>query len=179
MGRAISFIGGETGLMLVLFCWNKKVGQRLALVISAMHAWFSVIKATVKRPRLYSEYPGRVNALALVEKDAPATDDVVQKYYTSLGLLVGAVIAIWFEWKCVNYEDTRNVFAMILRTAGVAALYFVLNTLLKKLFNAEFPASDSLASLMVRTGRYVIIMFLIIGVYPLVFPLYEKIGKKK
>ena len=38
VGAALSFIGGEIGLLLVLliilFCWKKESGKRLALIIS-------------------------------------------------------------------------------------------------------------------------------------------------
>ena len=55
LGSVFSFIGGETGLMIllviVLFCWKKEAGQRLALIIAALHAWFAMIKAVVRRPR--------------------------------------------------------------------------------------------------------------------------------
>ena len=37
----------------------------------------------------------------------------------------------------------------------------------------------SLAAFLIRTVRYAITMFLIMGVYPFVFPLYERIGKKQ
>ena len=100
-------------------------------------------------------------------------------YYTSLGLLIGVIFAIPFEHRSVKYEDTRNIPAMILRTLGGFALYFGLNTLLKMPFSSVFLASESLAAFLVRTARYAIIMFVIVGVYPKVFPLFDKIGKNK
>ena len=100
-----------------------------------------------------------------------------EDYFTSLGLLVGAVIAIPFERKYVGYQDTRNIWAMILRSVGAFAVYFGLNTLLKMPFNDGFLDSASLSALLVRTARYTINMFVIMGVYPKIFPLFEKIGK--
>lgn len=51
-GDVFSFIGGETGLMIllvaVLFCWKKEAGQKLALIIASLHAWFAMIKAAVQ-----------------------------------------------------------------------------------------------------------------------------------
>ena len=280
LGNVFSFIGGETGLMIllviVLFCWKKEVGQKLALIIASLHAWFAMIKAVVKRPRPYAAYPDRVEALALVDSEAAATDvaaqgysfpsmhsgavaasyftlareikkrwfritaialtflvglfrvvtgnhyptdvlagwalgfavtgifDLLEKhiqkervrhlillavtlpglffvrtedYFTSLGLLIGAVIAIPFERKYVDYQDTRNIWAMILRATGAFAIYFGLNTLLKMPFSDEFLDSASLSAFLVRTGRYTINMFVIMGLYPKIFPLFEKIGK--
>ena len=276
LGNVFSFIGGETGLMIllviVLFCWKKEAGQKLALVIASLHAWFAMIKAVVMRPRPYAAYPDRVEVLALVDADASATDVAAQgysfpsmhsgsvaasyftlarevkkkwfrtlaaaltflvglfrvvtgnhyptdvlagwtlgfavigvfalldryvrkewarhlillatvlpglffvrteDYFTSLGLLIGAIIAIPFERKYVNYKDTRNIWAMILRAIGAFAIYFGLNTLLKMPFRDSFPDSASLSALLVRTARYTIDMFVIMGVYPKVFPLFN------
>ena len=57
LGSVFSFVGGETGLMIllvvVLFCWKKEAGQKLALIIAALHVWFAMIKAVVVRPRPY------------------------------------------------------------------------------------------------------------------------------
>ena len=101
-----------------------------------------------------------------------------QDYYTSLGLLIGSIAAIHFEKKFVGFRDTRNIWAMILRVAGAVALYFVLNTLLKLPFSKEFLSSATMGSFLVRAARYAVIIFAVIGVYPKVFPLYEKIGRK-
>ena len=103
------------------------------------------------------------------------TDD----YFTSLGLMIGLIAAIHFEEKFVNFSDTRNVWAMILRVVGAFAIYFVLNKLLKMPFSTEFLTGGTLKAFLVRTVRYAIIVFVMIGVYPKAFPLFEKIGKKK
>ena len=100
-----------------------------------------------------------------------------EDYFTSLGLLMGAIIAIPFERKYVNYQNTRNILAMIMRAVGAFALYFGLNKLLKLPFSDEFLDSASLSALLVRTARYTINMFVIMGIYPKIFPLFEKIGK--
>ena len=63
---------------------------------------------------------------------------------------------------------------------GGATLYFGLNALFKYIceliFSEEFLASASFASFAIITVRYAIIMFLIIGVYPLAF---DRIGTPK
>ncbi len=101
-------------------------------------------------------------------------------YYTTLGTLLGIVAVIPFEKKFVNFQDTRNVAAMILRVAGAIALYLGLNWLMKKPFSAEYLNSGELGANLIRTARYAIILFVLLGVYPKVFPLFEKIriGKK-
>ena len=282
VGSALSFIAGEIGLLLMLlillFCWKKESGKRLALTVTAVNTWLPMIKAVVMRPRPYMEYPDRIRGVADIGSSAsmdsvsaqgysfpsthsasaaslfiPLANEVKKKwmwitvillnflvgvgraatgmhyptdilagcvlglagagiclllekkvknswirhlvllasvlpglffvrtedYFTCLGLLTGLIAAIHFEEKFVNYSDTRKVLAMILRVAGAFVLYFVLNTLLKLPFSKEFLAGETLAPFLVRTARYTVIIFAIIGVYPMVFPLYEKIGKKK
>ena len=278
----LSFIGGEIGLLLVLlivlFCWKKETGKRLALIITAVNTWLPMLKAAVMRPRPYMEYPDRVQGVADFGSSASLDDVAAQgysfpsthsassmalfiplayevkkkwmwitavvitflvgvsravngmhyptdilagwalglvgagiclllekkvhnawvrhlillisalpglffvrteDYFTSLGLLIGLIAAIHFEENFVNYRDTRNKLAMILRVIGAFALYYVLNTLLKLPFKKEFLAGGTLAAYLVRTARYAVIIFAIIGVYPMVFPLYEKNGTKE
>ena len=281
IGTALSFIGGEIGLMLVLliilFCWKKETGKRLALIIATVNSWLPMIKAVVLRPRPYMQYPSRVQGVADFGVSAsldnvaahgysfpsihsasttalfiPLAQEVKKKwmwivaviipllvgvsravtgmhyptdilagwalglvcagiclllekkvknewirhlillvsvlpglffvrtedYYTSLGLLIGMIAAIHFEEKFVNFKDTRNIWAMILRVVGAFALYYGLNTLLKLPFSKEFLAGGTLSSFLIRTARYAVIIFVILGIYPKVFPVFEKIGKK-
>ena len=100
-------------------------------------------------------------------------------YFTSLGLLMALTAAIPFEEKYVRYESTDSILAKILRLLGGLVVYFVLNSVLKMPFSKEFLENGTFLSLLVRTFRYAIVMFVVLGVYPMVFPLYEKIGKKK
>lgn len=282
LNKVFSFIGGEMGLLVVLlillFCWRKEAGYRLALPVAAVNAWLPMIKAAVLRPRPYMQYPDRVTAGELVDAGASAGDvaaqgysfpsthaasaavlyvplaregkkrwlwvasvivvllvgvsrvatgmhyptDVLagwglgligigiflllektvkkewvrhliilvsvlpgiffvrtQDYYTSLGMVIGVIIAIPFERKYVRFEDTRNIIAMILRPLLAFGIYFVLNTLLKLPFDKAFLESAELGAFLVRTVRYTVIIFVILGVYPKVFPLFEKIGKKR
>ena len=239
---ALGFIGGEMGLLLVvliiLFCWKKETGKRLALIIASVNSWLPMIKAVVLRPRPYMDYPDRVRGVADVGNSAPLNDvaahgysfpsmhsasitalfiplarEVKKKwmwilaviviflvglsrsvtgmhyptdvlagwalglicvgiltlleknvknewirhlillasvlpgvffvrtddYFTALGLMIGLIAAIHFEGNYVNFSDTRNVWAMILRVAGAFAIYLVMNKLLK------MPFSSSLA----------------------------------
>ena len=281
VGTVLSFFGDEMGLLLllliILFCWKKESGKRLALMIAVVNAWLPMIKAVVMRPRPYMEHPDRIQGVADVSNSAslddvaaqgysfpsthsasamalyiPLANEVKKKwmwivaviitflvgisrlitgmhyptdilagwalglagagiclllekkvknewirhlillasvlpglffvrtedYYTSLGMVIGLIAAIHFEEKFVNFRDTGNIWAMILRVVGAFALYFVLNTLLKLPFSKEFLASGALTAFLVRTARYAIIIFVIIGVYPKIFPLFERIGKK-
>ena len=44
--------------------------------------------------------------------------------------------------------------------------------------NKEWLNNGTLGANLIRTARYAIILFTIVGVYPRVFPLFERIGKK-
>lgn len=281
VGSVLSFLGGEIGLLLtlliILFCWRKESGKRLILIIAAMNTWLPMIKAVVKRPRPYMQYPDRVRGVADVGNSASLYDVAAQgysfpsthsaavtalfiplayevkkkwmwfasvaiiilvgvsraingmhyptdilagwilglacagiclllenkvknewlrhmillgfalpgllfvrteDYFTSLGLLIGLIAAIHFEEKFVNFKDTRNSCAMILRVLGAFALYYALNALLKLPFSSEFLASGTMYAYLVRSARYAVIMFAVIGVYPKAFPLFEKIEER-
>ena len=281
IGTILSFVGGEIGLLLVvlivLFCWKKECGKRLALIVTAVNTWLPMIKAVVLRPRPYMEYPDRVQGIADFG-DSASLDDIAaqgysfpsthsasaagiliplakevkkrwmwivaivmtflvgvsravngmhyptdilagwalglagagicmllekkvknewirhlillatvlpglffvrtEDYYTSLGLVIGLIAAIHFEEKFVNFSDTRNIWAMILRVVGAFAIYYVLNTLLKLPFSKEFLSGGTMGAFLVRMVRYAVIIFVVIGIYPKVFPLFEKVGKK-
>ena len=279
--KFFDFFGAETGLLMVvlivMFCWKKTAGQRLALIVVCVNMWLPMIKSVVLRLRPYMEHPDKVRALALSDEGAEAMDVAAQgysfpsmhsasvpalyfalanevkkkwlwslagimtvvvgfsrvvagmhyptdvlagwalgfavigifalldryikkewaihlillisaipglfyvrttDYFTALGCLIGAIAAIWFERKYVNYEDTRRFPAMLLRVIGAILIYLVVTTLLKLPFDKEFLAGTSIAAFLIRTARYAIIMFLILGVYPMMFPLFERVGKK-
>ena len=277
----LAFIGAETGLILVvlivMFCWKKEVGQKLALTVVSVNMWLPMLKSIVLRPRPYMEYPNRVKPLVLDQEGAakdvvahgysfpsmhsasiPALyfslakeakkkwlwflaavltvlvgvsrvvagmhyptdvlagwilgfavmgifallDRYIHKellyhlillvsalpgiffvrtndYFTALGCLIGTVAAIYFERKYVNFQETKKLPAMILRVIGAVLLFAVANTLLKLPFDKQFLAGASLGAFFIRMARYAISIFLIMGVYPMIFPLYERVGKKK
>ena len=99
-------------------------------------------------------------------------------YFSALGMLIGLIAVFPYEEKYVRYKDTRNIWAMILRVAGAMAVYLVLDKVLKMPFSKDFLNDGTLGSGLVRAARNAIILFVLFGVYPRVFPLFEKIGKK-
>ncbi len=96
-------------------------------------------------------------------------------YYSSFGMMIGLFAGDLFERRFVRFENTRKVIPAILRLAVGVALFFGLNTVLKMPFNKDFLASATMGSYLVRTARYALVIFLLMGVYPLCF----RIGKKK
>lgn len=279
--KFFDFFGAETGMLalvlVVMFCWKKEAGQKLALIVSCVNMWLPMIKSAVLRPRPYMEYPDRVKALALSDEEANAFDVAAQgysfpsmhsasvpalyftlakeakkkwlwiaagmltvlvgvsrvaagmhyptdvlagwalgfavlwiltllerhvhqewtyhlillisalpglffvrttDYFIALGCLTGTIAAIHFERKYVRFQETRKVSAMLLRVFGAILIYLVVNTLLKLPFDKQFLAGTSLAAFLIRAARYAVIMFLILGVYPMLFPSFERIGRR-
>lgn len=100
-------------------------------------------------------------------------------YFSAFGMLVGYLLAEPFEERFVRFENTRSVIRSILRIAGGGAIYFALSWLLKKPFPEAVLEAGDLAAHLIRMGRYAIVIFVVIGVYPAVFKLTARIGAKK
>ncbi|MBQ6403585.1 MAG: phosphatase PAP2 family protein [Oscillospiraceae bacterium] len=100
-------------------------------------------------------------------------------YFTSFGMLIGFMCAEPFEEKFVKFENTRSVVRSILRVIGGAGLYFAVNTVLKMPFSSAFLDSGTVAAHLVRVLRYAVVIFVTVGVYPMLFKLTAKIGAKK
>ena len=93
------------------------------------------------------------------------TDD----YFSSFGMLLGFMLAEPFEERFVKFENTKNIVRCILRTVGGAAVYFGLNTVLKMPFPKEMLDAGDFAAHLIRTLRYAVVIFTVIGVYPMLF----------
>ena len=100
-------------------------------------------------------------------------------YYTAFGILVGFIFAVEFENRFVKFENTRNVLRCILRLVLGVGVYFGLSTLSKLPFSKDFLDAATMASYAVRAARYCVIIFVTIGVYPLLFRLGDRIFKRK
>lgn len=100
-------------------------------------------------------------------------------YFTAFGLLIGVVLGIMFEEKYVNFENTRNPIRMVLRVIGGALIYLGLNTVLKLPFSSEFLSSGTTGAHIVRVVRYMIVLFVDLGVYPMLFKVTDRLFVKK
>ena len=96
-------------------------------------------------------------------------------FFTGFGLLVGFICGSMIEEKKVNFENTRNPLRMVLRVLGGGAIYFILNTLLKLPFSANFLESGTTSALMVRAVRYAVIGVLEFSIYPILFKYTAKL----
>lgn len=100
-------------------------------------------------------------------------------YYTSFGMLLGLMLALPFEEKYVQFENTRDPVRCVLRIAFGGAIYFGLNTALKLPFPKELLDAGDLTAHLIRALRYTLVMFTVIALYPMLFRYTAKIGKKK
>ena len=100
-------------------------------------------------------------------------------YYSSFGMLLGFVLAEPFEEKFVRFENTSSLLRCVLRTLGGGALYFALNTALKLPFPKALLEAGDLTSQLIRAGRYAVVIFVVIGVYPMVFKLTGRLWDRK
>ena len=97
-------------------------------------------------------------------------------YFTSFGMTVGFFAGDLFEEKFVKFKNTKCWWKMILRVLGGVAVYFGLNTVLKLPFSSDFLNSGTTLAYLVRSVRYAIILFVDVGIYPLLF---DRFGKKQ
>ena len=100
-------------------------------------------------------------------------------YFSSFGMLFGFILAEPFEERFVKFKNTTNLLRCVLRTLGGAALYFGLNTVLKLPFPKEMLNAGDMTAHVIRAGRYAVVIFLIIGVYPLLFKWTGKLWERK
>lgn len=95
-------------------------------------------------------------------------------FYTGYGMMLGGTLGILFEEKYVNFESTAKPVHAVIRTVVGAGLYLGLNELMKLPFTAEFLNSGTLAAFIVRAVRYTVVVFILLGVYPMSFRLIKK-----
>jgi hypothetical protein len=101
-----------------------------------------------------------------------------EDYFAALGAMAGFFLSIPFEEKYVNFEETRSVTRSVVRIAGGILLYVILNKVLKLPFSESFLHSNLWTAHLVCVLRYGIILFGIVGVYPLCFNRWNKKGKE-
>ncbi len=90
-------------------------------------------------------------------------------YFTAYGIMIGFFSGSLFEQRFVRFQSTRIWWKVLLRLTGGVGIFFLLSSLLKLPFSEAFLDSGTVAAHLVRTCRYIIILFLDIGVYPLLF----------
>ena len=100
-------------------------------------------------------------------------------YFSSFGMLLGFILAEPFEEKYVQFENTSNILRCILRTLGGGMIYFGLNEVLKMPFPKELLNAGDFTAQLIRMLRYAVVIFVVIGVYPLFFKLTDRVWQRK
>lgn len=100
------------------------------------------------------------------------------EYFSALGIMLGFLAAFTFEEKFVSFENTRSAAASILRVVGGVLVFFVVSTLIKLPFPAEFRDSATAGAFTLRTIRYAAAVFCSMGLYPMLFGKFKVLKGK-
>ncbi|MBP5224157.1 MAG: phosphatase PAP2 family protein, partial [Lachnospiraceae bacterium] len=95
-------------------------------------------------------------------------------FYVGFGMLLGMIPADYLEERFVNFRETRKPLRAIVRVVIALGLFVGLNALLKLPFPKEVLEAADLRQYVIRTVRYALIVFLILGVYPLSFRFWDR-----
>lgn len=87
-------------------------------------------------------------------------------YFTCFGMMLGFFAASLFEEKYVKFENTKDIKKSIIRVVGGLLVFLIANVILKVVFG--FINIEEIEYLL-RVIRYGLLVFLTMGVYPLVF----------
>lgn len=100
-------------------------------------------------------------------------------YFTAYGLSVGFVLGILFENKVVHFENTTVWWRVALRVLFGGALFLGLNEGMKAIVGAIFDYKQHVIFERVfRTVRYAVTAFLLVGVYPMLFAVSDKMIRR-
>ncbi len=101
-------------------------------------------------------------------------------FYTNYGILFGLVAGLLFEQNVTKFQNTKVWWRIVLRVAVGGGLYLGLNALLKGVVGAIYPdyKLDFNFERFFRTFRYATIIFVLIGIYPMLFKVCDKLWKK-
>lgn len=131
---------------------------------------FAVVEAVLRSGRNKYVFYSLVILVSSIGLFYCTTND----YYNSYGMLIGFVCGLLFEQRHTRFENTGNLWLALLRTAVGGALYFALSSVIKLLIGNLFP-NGSQGYLLMRSVRYGLVVFLLVGVYPYAFRLEKKL----
>ena len=101
-------------------------------------------------------------------------------FFTGYGILLGFVCGILFEEKVTKFDNTKVWWRIILRVLVGGGLFLGLNEVIKLIVGAIYKTYEENVWFehIFRTLRYAVVVFLVIGVYPLLFAQTEKLWRK-
>lgn len=91
------------------------------------------------------------------------------EFYTVYGLFLGMMPAYYLEENYVKFENTTKVMPSIIRLLGGMASFMLITSLLKMPFSKEMLEADALLPHLLRAVRYMIGIFVVMGIYPMAF----------
>lgn len=100
---------------------------------------------------------------------------VSSDFYTIYGLLFGMYLSFWLDDRFVHFSNTRSIPRMAVRTALGVVVFLILSSVTKLPFPKELLNGSDFAAHIVRSLRYAVISFVTIGVFPMAFPLLDRI----
>lgn len=103
----------------------------------------------------------------------------LEDYFSLLGLMIGFLAGTLYEQKYVHFENTRVWWRMVLRMVVGAAVFLGVSEGIKLLFDADYLTTVTLGAHMVRTGRYALACFVVMGPYPMLFRILDKKSVRK
>lgn len=92
-----------------------------------------------------------------------------EDYFSVSGLTLGFLAGDLFEERYVRFHNTKNIVRMILRTLIGGLVFLALSQGLKYLFVLSFPDVSEKTDFVLRSFRYMISTFSVIGLYPYCF----------
>ncbi len=100
-------------------------------------------------------------------------------FFTGYGILLGFVSGIFFEERKVKFENTKVWWIIAIRVAIGGGLFLGLNEGIKGIVGAFIEYENYLwFERIFRVLRYGVIVFLMIGVYPMLFKVGDKLFTK-
>lgn len=100
---------------------------------------------------------------------------VSDDFYTSYGLILGMYASFWLDDRFVHFENTRSIPRMAVRTVIGVIVFFALSTVTKLPFPKALLDAGDLAAHLIRALRYAVSSLITIGVFPMAFPLIDRI----
>lgn len=99
-------------------------------------------------------------------------------FYTGFGAMIGFVFGTLLEEKKVKFKSTNCWWRILLRIVVGAGILIGLYLGLKALTKLMNPNNIETLGYALRTARYALVIFIALGVYPMLFAPAEKLWKK-
>lgn len=155
------------------WCWDKELGKLIGLNLLFAVTMSGLIKNIFMCRRPYFDNDG-IKCLMPVDSKADLYD-VSAQGFSFPSIHATKAVTLFTSLGIFTKNKIMMVIGIVLPLLVGVGLYFGVNTLLKMPFTFEFLDSGTTLAFAVRAMRYLVITFVIIGVYPLMFRVGDKI----